>query len=91
MASGGLTIPYVPHFPGLSSFKGKVLIPARWPREGVDLKGKKVILIGNGPSGVQIRPAFAKDVKKVTLLQRSGNYVANTRRSKLQDTSFPPR
>lgn len=32
-------------------FKGLVLHPSRWPRQGVDLHNKKVIVFGNGCSG----------------------------------------
>lgn len=32
-------------------FKGLVLHPSRWPRQGVDLHDKKVIVFGNGCSG----------------------------------------
>lgn len=32
-------------------FKGLVLHPSRWPRQGVDLHEKKVIVFGNGCSG----------------------------------------
>ena len=32
-------------------FKGLVLHPSRWPRQGVDLSNKKVIVFGNGCSG----------------------------------------
>lgn len=32
-------------------FKGLVLHPSRWPRQGVDLHDKKVVVFGNGCSG----------------------------------------
>ncbi len=46
---------------GEETFQGTVIHPARWPREGINLKGKKVAVIGNGCSGTQIVCALSMD------------------------------
>jgi cation diffusion facilitator CzcD-associated flavoprotein CzcO len=48
-AIGILEVPRFPNIPGRESFKGKMWHSAIWNHE-VDLKGKKVAVIGNGAS-----------------------------------------
>lgn len=48
-AIGILEIPRYPDIPGLSSFKGDMFHSARWKKD-VDLRGKRVAVIGNGAS-----------------------------------------
>lgn len=45
---------YTPPFNGIEKFQGKWYHSGVWPEEGVDLKGKRVAIIGTGASGVQI-------------------------------------
>ena len=39
---------YFPDWPGLDDFKGYVCHSSFWPTEGVDMKGKRVAVIGTG-------------------------------------------
>ena len=48
-----------PTSPGRDSFAGRILQTSLWPREGVDLTGLRVGLIGTGSSGVQSTPEIA--------------------------------
>jgi 4-hydroxyacetophenone monooxygenase len=48
---------------------------AQWP-EGVDVRGKRVAVIGAGASAMQIVPAIAGDVSELTVYQRSPQWVA---------------
>jgi cation diffusion facilitator CzcD-associated flavoprotein CzcO len=48
-AVGILEIPKYPDITGISDFKGDMWHSARWNTE-VDLRGKKVAVIGNGSS-----------------------------------------
>ena len=64
---------YTPEWPGLSDYRGIVLHPETWP-EHIDLRGKKVIVIGSGATAATLVPAIADDVEHVTLLQRSPTY-----------------
>lgn len=72
---GVLSAPKKPDFPGLDTFKGELYQSSSWPAEGVDLKGKRVGLIGVGASGVQIVPEIAPVVDELYVFQRTPNYV----------------
>jgi cyclohexanone monooxygenase len=78
-ATGLLSVAYVPDFPGLDRFKGEWYLTARWPNEGVDVSGKRVVVIGTGASGVQLIPQIALLAEHVTVLQRTPNYVIPAR------------
>lgn len=73
-AVGQLNRPAIPKLPGLEQYQGQVIHTAQWPDQ-IDLKGKKVALIGTGASAVQVGPAIAAQVESLTVLQRSGSWV----------------
>lgn len=73
-ACGQLTAPARPHVPGIDAFRGPVLHTARWNPD-VDLRGRRVAVIGTGASAVQIVPAIADDVAHLTVFQRSAEHV----------------
>ncbi|VUC26613.1 unnamed protein product [Clonostachys rosea] len=59
-ATGTTNKPYIPQFPGLDSFEGTVVHPCRWPSK-LELRGKKVGIVGQGASGLQILQELAKE------------------------------
>ncbi|KAK6454062.1 putative flavin-containing monooxygenase [Scheffersomyces xylosifermentans] len=73
---GGLVYPKQFECKGLENFKGEYMHSALW-RHDVPLKGKNVIVIGNGCSANQLVPALLKDcdVKSVTQVVRSKHYI----------------
>jgi cation diffusion facilitator CzcD-associated flavoprotein CzcO len=73
-ACGQLTAPARPDVPGIDAFRGPVLHSARWDPT-VDLRGRRVAVVGTGASAVQIVPAIADDVAHLTVFQRSAEYV----------------
>jgi len=73
-AVGVLNRPKVPEIPGRETFAGTALHTAQW-QEGLDLAGKRVIMVGTGASGQQVGPTIAPDVAKLTILQRSPHWV----------------
>jgi cation diffusion facilitator CzcD-associated flavoprotein CzcO len=73
-ACGQLTRPIRPDVPGLASFRGPVLHSARWNPD-VDLRGRRVAVVGTGASAVQIVPAVADDVAHLTVFQRSAAHL----------------
>jgi cation diffusion facilitator CzcD-associated flavoprotein CzcO len=75
MATGCLSAPMLPEVPGRDSFEGLVLQTSRWPREPVDLSGKRVALIGTGSSGVQTATALGPDVEHLYVFQRTATYT----------------
>ncbi|KAL3428970.1 hypothetical protein BDV09DRAFT_203634 [Aspergillus tetrazonus] len=64
-----------PDIPGLDSFKGEMYHSARWP-SSYDFTGKRVGIIGNGSTGVQLITALAdQPVKQLLSFQRHPQYV----------------
>ncbi len=61
--------------PGREDFRGESYHPVRWPREPVDLRGKRVAVIGTGSTGVQIAPAIADEVDSLVMYQRSATWA----------------
>ena len=49
---------------------------ARWPREGIDLKGQCVGVIGTGATGIQVIQTIAPEAGHLTVFQRTANYAA---------------
>lgn len=71
---GLLSAPNKPPFPGEERFRGKVLHTANWPKTPIDFTGKRVGVIGNGSTGVQVISELASKVAHLTLFQRSAQY-----------------
>ncbi|RZS32652.1 cation diffusion facilitator CzcD-associated flavoprotein CzcO [Herbihabitans rhizosphaerae] len=69
-ATGVLTQPKPPAIDGLADFRGTVMHTARWDHD-VDLRGKRVAVIGTGASAVQVIPSIAPDVEHLTVFQRT--------------------
>ena len=65
---------YLPEFPGIDGFKGRVVHPQHWPQD-LDYAGKKVVVIGSGATAVTVVPSMAETAEHVTMLQRSPTYV----------------
>lgn len=73
-AVGQLHKPYTPVFEGEETFAGVTFHSARWDHS-VPLEGKKVASIGNAASALQFIPQIAPEVEKLTVFQRSANWV----------------
>lgn len=63
---------YTPDFPGIKSFRGKVVHPQAWP-DNFDYAGKKVVIIGSGATCATLAPEMSK-TSSVTVIQRSPSY-----------------
>src|SRR3546814_6358353 len=87
MASGNLSTPRVPDFPGIERFKGEWHHSARWPETGVDFTGKRVALIGTGATGVQMLPKIAAQASFVTVFQRTANFSVPAHNHPIDRTS----
>ncbi|KAH8695160.1 hypothetical protein BGW36DRAFT_453017 [Talaromyces proteolyticus] len=67
-----------PSIPGLQEFKGKKVHSANWDHEH-DYSNKRIAVIGNGSSGIQILPQMAKlEGTHVTSFQRGPTWVVST-------------
>ena len=75
---GVLSQAVFPDIDGIESFAGQKYHSSMWPREGVDLTGKRVGLIGLGASGIQIVPEVAKQAGEFFVFQRTPNYIVET-------------
>ena len=82
---GILSAGYIPDFEGLDSFNGSWCHTGRWPKEGMDLAGKRVGVIGTGATGVQLITEIAKEVGRLTVFQRTANYCAPLRNGPIDD------
>jgi cyclohexanone monooxygenase len=85
MATGALSVPRLPDLPGIENFEGPIYHTGAWPREGVDLRGKRVGVIGTGSSGIQAIPVIARQAKKVSVFQRTANFVIPAHNGPLED------
>ncbi len=78
-AVGLLSAHYVPDFEGIHDFKGPWFHTGRWPKDGIDLAGKRVGVVGTGATAVQLITEIAKEVGHLTVFQRTANYCAPLR------------
>jgi cation diffusion facilitator CzcD-associated flavoprotein CzcO len=73
-ATGVLHHPAYPDIEGLDTFEGTRFHSARWDH-GVDFTGKRVGVIGTGSSAIQIVSALAPTVEKLSLFQRTPQWI----------------
>ena len=73
-AVGQLNRPNVPAIDGQDTFAGPAFHSACWDHS-VDLTGKRVAMIGAGASGFQIAPAIADEVARLTVFQRTAQWM----------------
>ena len=73
-AVGSLNLPRLPDIPGMDSFAGPSFHSARWP-DGLDITGTRLALVGAGASGFQIAPAVADQVARLTIFQRTAQWI----------------
>ena len=85
MGVGLLAAPTYPRYEGMDDFKGDSFHTYHWPHEGIDLKGKKVAVIGTGATGVQVIGAIAPEVGELTVFQRRPNWVAPLNNGKISE------
>ncbi|MGE3390743.1 MAG: flavin-containing monooxygenase [Gammaproteobacteria bacterium] len=78
-ATGPLSTPYKPDFPGFEDFRGEWYLTGNWPHEPVDFSGKRVAVIGTGATAVQLIPVVAETAAELTVFQRTPNYVLPAR------------
>jgi len=82
-AIGPLSTPTLPRIEGRDTFVGQSFHTARWPREPVDFKGKRVAVIGTGATGVQTIQTIAREVGHLTVFQRTPNWCAPLHNGKI--------
>ncbi|EXJ87562.1 hypothetical protein A1O3_04522 [Capronia epimyces CBS 606.96] len=83
LATGFASKAFVPNFPNLDKFAGPHFHTSRWPQGGVDYAGKKVGIVGNGSSGLQVIQELAPSVGHLTVFQRNPTYALPMRQRPL--------
>ena len=74
-ASGLFANAKIPEFEGRESFKGRIVHPSAWPAD-LDLAGKRVAIIGNGSTGVQMLGSVASIAEHVDVFQRTPQWIS---------------
>jgi cation diffusion facilitator CzcD-associated flavoprotein CzcO len=64
---------YTPEWRGMKNFAGRIVHPQTWP-DDLDLKDKKVVVIGSGATAATLIPSIANECAHVTMLQRSPTF-----------------
>ena len=82
-AIGPLSTPTLPRIEGIDDFKGERFHTARWPKQPVDFRGKRVAVIGTGATGVQTIQTIASEVGHLTVFQRTPNWCAPLHNGKI--------
>jgi cation diffusion facilitator CzcD-associated flavoprotein CzcO len=73
-ATGQLSNPQLPDIPGIEDFAGPAFHSARWDHDA-ELENKRVAVVGVGASAIQFVPEIAREVERLTIFQRSPNWV----------------
>jgi len=63
-----------PDIPGLDDFRGPKMHTATWD-PSVEIKGKRVAVIGTGASSAQLVPAIVNEVAELTVFMRTRHWV----------------
>ena len=71
---GALHIPNIPDLPGTETFQGPRFHSAQWDHD-IDLRGKRVAVVGTGASAVQFTPIIAEQAERLTVFQRTPPWV----------------
>ena len=73
-ATGFLSQPYTPPFPGIDTFAGKIIHTTAWD-DSYDLTDRRVAIIGTGATSVQLVPEVAARARELTVFQRTPIWV----------------
>ncbi|MGQ0530605.1 MAG: flavin-containing monooxygenase [Panacagrimonas sp.] len=71
---GALSNPAIPNIKGKDTFQGPQFHSAQW-RDDVDLRGKRIAVIGTGASAIQFVPQIQKQAGRVDLYQRTPPWI----------------
>ena len=74
LANGILTTPKLARIPGMEKFQGEAFHTSRW-NYNVDLKGKRIGIIGTGATAVQAIPELAKVAGELYVFQRTPSTI----------------
>lgn len=73
-AVGQLNRPLIPQIPDAELYRGVAVHTSRWP-DGLDVKGKRVAVIGTAATALQLIPELAEAAAELVVFQRSPTWV----------------
>ncbi|MFM9377379.1 flavin-containing monooxygenase [Gordonia sp. VNK21] len=73
-ATGFLSQPRTPDFPGMDDFAGKIIHTTAW-EDGYDFTGLRAAVVGTGATAVQLIPEIARRARALTVFQRTPIWV----------------
>jgi 4-hydroxyacetophenone monooxygenase len=73
-AIGPFGRPIIPDVHGIDSFEGPLFHTSRWP-DDLDIRGKRVAVVGTGASAMQVCPSIADEVEHLTIVQRTPQWA----------------
>ena len=85
---GLLSIPTPPKIDGIDSFQGEAFHTFHWPKEPVELAGKRVGVIGAGATGIQVIAEIADKVGDLKVFQRRPNWSAPLNNGPISETEM---
>ncbi|WP_336144641.1 MULTISPECIES: flavin-containing monooxygenase [unclassified Marinobacter] len=86
--TGMLSAPLEDVFKGQSTFQGQICHTSRWPKQGVELKGKRVAVIGTGATGIQAIQTIAPEVETLKVFVRTPQYTIPMRNPKYTEEDW---
>ena len=74
-AAGLFSTPTTPDLPGKESFEGEILHPTQWTSEH-SATGKRVAVVGNGSTGVQLLAPISEEADQTVVFQRTPQWIS---------------
>ncbi|WP_419919794.1 flavin-containing monooxygenase [Candidatus Poriferisocius sp.] len=74
-AVGAFANQRTPDFEGLNDFPGPIIHPSQWP-DDYDYEGRRIAVIGNGSTGVQLLAPIAEKAEQVYVFQRTKQWIS---------------
>lgn len=85
---GPLSAPLINRFPGQESFRGEIHHTGLWPKGGVDVKGKRVAVVGTGATGIQVIQSMAPEVASLKVFVRTPQYMVPLKNPKYSQADW---
>lgn len=64
-----------PEIPGIEEYEGTLVHPTEWTRD-LDVRGKRVAVVGNGSTGVQLVAPVAEQAERLSVFQRTPQWIS---------------
>ena len=85
---GVLSAPTLPKYPGMDDFKGDAFHTYWWPKDPVQLEGRRVGVIGTGATGIQVISEIADKVDQLYVFQRRPNWSSPLNNSPISESEM---